>query len=75
MILKTITAKNFMQYKDFSLDVANRGLCLIQGEIEDSTFSTSNTSGKTTLVVHAPLWCFFGQNLKELKGNEVQRLE
>ena len=71
MILKTITAKNFMQYKEFSLDVSNRGLCLIQGEIEDSTFSTSNTSGKTTLVIHAPLWCFFGKNLKELKGNDV----
>ena len=60
-----------MQYKEFSLDVSNRGLCLIQGEIEDSSFSTSNTSGKTTLVVHAPLWCFFGKNLKELKGNDV----
>ena len=71
MILKTVTAKNFMQYKEFSLDVSNRGLCLIQGEIEDSTFSTSNTSGKTTLVVHAPLWCFFGKNLKELKGNDI----
>ena len=71
MVLKTITAKNFMQYKDFSIDVSNRGLCLIQGEIEDSSFSTSNTSGKTTLVVHAPLWCFFGKNLKELKGNDI----
>ena len=66
-----IQANNFMQFKELGIDLSNKGLCLISGEIEGETFSDSNTAGKTTAVVHTIMWCLFGETLTELKGDDV----
>lgn len=66
-----IQANNFMQFKELDIDFTLQGLCLVQGEITDSGFATSNTAGKTTAFVHAPLWCLFGETLNGLKVDDV----
>ena len=71
MKLLRLQATNFMQYKDLDIDFTSQGLCLVQGEITDSGFATSNTAGKTTAFVHAPLWCLFGETLNGLKADDV----
>lgn len=67
----TIKAKNFMQFQKLGIDLCNKGLCLINGEIEGETFSDSNTAGKTTAIVHTLMWGLFGETLTELKGDDV----
>ena len=71
MKLLKLQATNFMQYKELDIDFTSQGLCLVQGEITDSGFATSNTAGKTTAFVHAPLWCLFGETLSGLKADDV----
>lgn len=71
MKLLKLQATNFMQYKELDIDFTSQGLCLVQGEITDSGFATSNTAGKTTAFVHAPLWCLFGETLTGLKADDV----
>lgn len=71
MRLLKLQATNFMQYKELDIDFTSQGLCLVQGEVTDSGFATSNTAGKTTAFVHAPLWCLFGETLNGLKADDV----
>ena len=65
-----VTAKNFMQFSSLEIELAKEGLCLIQGE-SDETYSDSNMAGKTTAVVHSLCWGMFGRVLGDLKADEI----
>lgn len=67
MKIKTIKAKNFLSYHEFSLDV-NCGLCLISGFNEDD--NTANGAGKTALI-DAICFGLFGQIPRNIKIDDI----
>jgi DNA repair exonuclease SbcCD ATPase subunit len=67
---QTLHVQNFLTLKRASVDLADKGLHLIQGANEDDTSAVSNGAGKSTLV-DALLWCLYGVTARGVKADGV----
>lgn len=70
MKINNLTLKNFLSFKDASLDLGGRQIALILGRNNDTTSMDSNGSGKST-ILEAVVWGLFGRTCRGLKGDAV----
>jgi len=70
MIFKRLEIKNFLSYRNATLDLQNPGLTLVTGRNLDAPYAESNGSGKSSLL-SALVWALFGKAFHELTGDEV----
>lgn len=70
----SLEGENLLPYKKFSLDLKNRGLVLIQGQIEGSAALSSNGAGKSSLI-DCLLLALFGRTLHGRKGRSVTHFQ
>ena len=67
MIIKSVDINNFLIIGSASIDLHNQGLVRICGDNNDDTTSSSNGSGKSS-IIEAIYWALFGDTLRSLKG-------
>lgn len=67
---KSVTFKNFMSYKEASLDLDNKGLVLIEGVNDTNASFKANGAGKTTLA-EAIVYALYGTTLRGGKADDV----
>jgi DNA repair exonuclease SbcCD ATPase subunit len=67
---RQLSIQNFGSFKEAEIEFPESGLVLILGNNEDSGFSSSNGSGKST-ILESLAWCLFGKTTKGLRGDEV----
>ncbi len=70
MQITRLEIENFLSYESASLDLADRGLVLIDGENRDQ--GGSNGAGKTT-IFEAICWGIFGRLNNGLRGDDIRR--
>ena len=64
---KSLKIKNFLAYKDFYLDLTDKGYCFVWGENKfKADNALSNGSGKSTFL-QALCWCITGETLSGTK--------
>lgn len=68
-----LTVQNFLTLRHASVNLADRGLQLIQGVNDDDSSASSNGSGKSSLV-DAICWCLYGTTARDVKGDAVVNL-
>ncbi len=70
-----LTIQNFLSFGNgtASINLAGRGLTLIEGINEDDPSATSNGSGKSS-IVDALLWALYGITTRGYEGDEVIHL-
>lgn len=73
MKFKTLEIQNFLTIKEAKINLADRGLHLIQGVNADDSSASSNGAGKSSMV-DAICWCLFGLTAREVKGDAVVNL-
>ncbi|MEZ6841391.1 AAA family ATPase [Acinetobacter baumannii] len=66
----TLKINNFLTIGEARLDLANRGLLLVQGENKDNSSADSNGSGKSS-IVDALCWCLYGTTARDVTGDLV----
>lgn len=66
MEIKTLALQNFFSFQNASINLAGRGLCLVEGINKDS--GGSNGSGKSTLF-ESILFCLFGKTTRYGSSN------
>lgn len=71
MQIERLEIENFLSYESAQIDLADRGLILIEGENRDQ--GGSNGAGKTTLF-EAICWALFGRVNSGLRGDDIRRL-
>ena len=62
--------ENFLTVGEAEIDLADRGLVLIQGVNEDDTSAVSNGAGKSS-IIDALLWCLHGVTARGRSGDGV----
>lgn len=67
MIIKSVDINNFLILKEAKIDLHNRGLTRICGENLDDPTSSSNGSGKST-IIEAVYWALFGDTLRHIRA-------
>lgn len=66
---KTLTLHNFLSFGDATIDLTDRGFCLIYGKNNNpNDRALSNGSGKST-IVSGISYCLTGQTIQGLKSN------
>jgi DNA repair exonuclease SbcCD ATPase subunit len=65
--ISKLKIENFLIIGQADIDLSNRGLCRIAGENSDDTTSSSNGSGKSS-IIEAIYWCLFGETLRNIKS-------
>jgi len=70
MQITCLEIENFLSYKEASIELADRGLVLIEGENRDQ--GGSNGAGKTTLF-EAICWALFQRLNNGLRGDDIRR--
>ena len=70
MKITRVFARDFLSYQVLDLDLADLGLCLIEGQNQDT--GGSNGSGKSS-IFEAVVWCLFGKTTKGVAADEVIR--
>lgn len=65
--------QNFLTIRSAKLNLADRGLQIIQGVNEDDSSASSNGSGKSS-IGDAISWCLYGLTAREVKGDSVVNL-
>lgn len=70
MKIKRLVLKNFLSFKDASINLGGRRLALILGLNNDTTSMDSNGSGKSVLF-EGIVWGLFGVTFRGLKGDKV----
>lgn len=68
-----LTIDNFLTLSHAQVDLADRGLQLIQGVNDDDSSATSNGAGKSSMV-DAICWCLYGVTARDVKGDAVVNL-
>ena len=69
MEISKLKIENFLIIGQADIDLSNRGLCRIAGENSDDTTSSSNGSGKSS-IIEAIYWCLFGETLRNIKSSD-----
>jgi DNA repair exonuclease SbcCD ATPase subunit len=69
-----LSIQNFLTIKSATLNLADRGLQVIQGINEDDSSASSNGSGKSS-IGDAISWCLYGVTAREVKGDAVVNLD
>ena len=67
MDITNIKIDNFLIIGHADIDLSSRGLCRIAGENSDDITSSSNGSGKSS-IVEGIYWALFGETLRNLKS-------
>ena len=67
MDILNIRIENFLIIGQADVTLSNRGLCRIAGENSDDTTSSSNGSGKSS-IIEGVYWCLFGETLRNIKS-------
>lgn len=67
---KSITIENFLSHKETHIDLFSKNLTLILGENEDTGYSSSNGSGKST-IFEALYWCLYGKTSRGSRSEEI----
>lgn len=62
--------QNFLAITSAKINLADRGLVVIQGVNEDDTSAISNGAGKST-IADALCWCWYGTTAREVSGDDV----
>lgn len=70
MIFKSIQAQNFLSFDNFSLNLADRGLLLLNGENLDNPMLNNNGAGKSS-VLESIVYALYGKTLRGLKGDAI----
>ena len=70
MRFKHIEIEGFLSIGSAKLDLANRGLVLIEGKNLDDSSARSNGAGKSS-IVDGLCWCLYGKTARGLSGEEV----
>lgn len=70
MKFKTLTIENFLAIAEGKVDLADRGLVLIQGVNNDDTSAASNGAGKSSLA-DSLCWCLYGETARGVSGDDV----
>lgn len=70
MKITRVYARDFLSYQELDLSLADRGLCLVEGENQDT--GGSNGSGKSS-IFEAVVWCLFGKTTKGVGADEIIR--
>jgi len=65
--ITNIKLDNFLIIGHADIDLSSRGLCRIAGENSDDVTSSSNGSGKSS-IVEGIYWALFGETLRNLKS-------
>lgn len=68
-----LRATDFGPYAQLDVELAQRGLVLIQGDNRDSAAASSNGTGKSTLL-KALTWCLFGETVDGDRHDAVIRI-
>lgn len=67
MIIRSVEINNFLILREAKVDLHNRGLTRICGENLDDPTSSSNGSGKST-IIEAVYWALFGDTLRHIRS-------
>ena len=67
MEILNMQIENFLIIGQADITLSNRGLCRIAGENSDDTTSSSNGSGKSS-IIEGVYWCLFGETLRNIKA-------
>lgn len=70
MQITDVYIQNFLTVKEARLNLAERGLVLIQGVNEDDSSADSNGAGKSS-IVDAICWCLYGVTARDVTGDAV----
>jgi DNA repair exonuclease SbcCD ATPase subunit len=70
MKFHTLAISNFLTVGNATVNLADRGLHLIQGVNDDNSSALSNGAGKSS-IVDAISWVLFGVTARGLKGDKV----
>lgn len=70
MKFKTLDITNFLAIAEGKVNLADRGLVLIQGVNTDDTSAASNGAGKSSLA-DALCWCLYGVTARGVSGDDV----
>lgn len=70
MEFSRLYVKNFLTISYAAIELANKGLHLIQGQNDDDSSAASNGAGKSSLV-DAICWALFGRTARDVKGDAV----
>lgn len=70
MKFKSLEIENFLAIATGKINLADRGLVLIQGVNNDDTSASSNGSGKSS-TVDALSWCLYGTTARGVTGDDV----
>lgn len=71
MIFKTLRIQNFLSYRSSqTIELQGQGLVLIEGRNKDDPNTSSNGSGKSS-IIDALIWCLYGSTLRGYEGDEV----
>ena len=70
MKFTTVSAENFMSYKQFEFDLSSQGMLLVLGQNKDADASSSNGSGKTA-IIDAFTFALWGTTLRGISGDAM----
>ena len=70
MRFDTLNLEGFLSIGKATINLANRGLVLIEGKNLDDPSAKSNGAGKSSLV-DGLCWCLYGKTARGLSGEEV----
>lgn len=70
MNIKKIEIRNFLAIQDATIELADRGLILVQGENLDDTSTDSNGAGKST-IADAIAWGLYGVTARGVTADAV----
>ncbi len=74
MQFNKLRIRNFLTIGEAELNLANKGLVLIQGINSDDESASSNGAGKSS-IADAICWCLFGQTARGVTGDAVVNLK
>jgi len=70
MIFKKLVIKNFLSFRNATLNLQNPGLVLITGRNLDTQYAENNGAGKSSCL-SSLVWALFGKTFRGLTGDEV----
>lgn len=70
MQIEHVVIQNFLTIGEATINLADRGLVLIQGENRDDPSADSNGAGKSS-VVEAVCWALYGVTARDVTGDAV----